>query len=134
MRSAILILSLSIIFLTSCSKEEGQGGTSVITGKVFVQLYDDANYTVLIGQYYAPEEDVYIIYGDEEIYNDRFRTNYDGSFRFEYLRKGKYTVFAYSEVPESIDPSGVKAIMKVVEITDNDQHIRVEDIVIKKRD
>lgn len=134
MRSAILILSLSIIFLTSCSKEEGQGGTSVITGKVFVQLYDDANYNVLIGQYYAPEEDVYIIYGDEEIYNDRFRTNYDGSFRFEYLRKGKYTVFAYSEVPESIDPSGVKAIMKVVEITDNDQHIRVEDIVIKKRD
>jgi len=43
-------------------------------------------------------EDVFIIYGDEdEIFDDKIKTNYDGTFKFNNLRKGTYKVFAYSE-------------------------------------
>jgi len=124
---------LLVAFLTSCSKEEGEGGTSVITGKVYVQLYDDSG-TYIINEYYAPEEDVYIIYGNDEIYSDRFRTNYDGAYWFQYLREGNYTVFAYSEDLTGAVPSGVVAVKKNVKITNSDQLVEVDDIIIQKKD
>ena len=120
-------------FLTSCSKEEGEGGTSVITGKVYVQLYDESG-TFIIGEYYAPEEDVYIMYGNDEIYSDRFRTSYDGAYWFKYLRKGNYTLFAYSEDLTGSVPSGVVVVKKNVKITENDQLVEVDDIIIQKKD
>jgi hypothetical protein len=116
---------------TACSKEEGEGGTSTITGKVKIREY---NYfgDPTGKEYYAPEEDVYIIYGDDDIYSDRFRTNYDGSYRFQYLRQGKYTVFAYADDLSGESQSGKIPVMKIVKITENDQNKTVEDIVLNK--
>lgn len=128
-----VIVTVLMVLMTSCSKEEGEGGTSIITGKVYVQLYDDSG-TFIIGEYYAPEEDVYIIYGSDEIYSDRFRTNYDGAYWFKYLREGNYTVFAYSEDLTGSVPSGVVAVKKIIKIKESDQVVEVEDIIIQKKD
>lgn len=128
-----LFTFLFLAILTSCSKEEGEGGTSTITGKVKIHLYDDYGNDKDI-EYYAPEEDVYIIYGDDDIYSDRFRTNYDGGYRFQYLRQGKYTIFAYADDITGEILSGKVIVQKTVKITENDQRKTVEDIILNKID
>jgi len=128
-----IVMIIMLVLLSSCSKEEGEGGTSLITGKVYVQLYDETG-TFIINEYYAPEEDVYIIYGNDDIYSDRFRTNFDGAYWFKYLRQGKYTIYAYSDNLTGTSPSGVVAVQKTVKISENDQHVEVDDLIIVKID
>lgn len=128
-----ILLIIIFVLLTSCSKEEGEGGTSLITGKVYVQLYDKTG-TFIINEYYVPEEDVYIIYGNDDIYSDRFRTNFDGAYWFKYLRQGNYTIYAYSDDLSGSEPSGVVAVKKSVKISENDQHVQVDDIILIKID
>lgn len=126
-KNVVLILIASLL-LSSCEKEEGVGGTSTIVGKIYVKEYNSSG--DLKSEYYAPEEDVYIIYGDDDIYSDDFKTNYDGSYRFQYLRKGTYTIFAYSE-DEDADAE-ISPVMIEVEITKNNQTVEAEDIIITK--
>lgn len=45
----------------------------------------------------AQETDVYLLYGSHEVYDERFRTHYNGRYQFNNLIKGEYTVFVYSE-------------------------------------
>ena len=44
-------------------------------------------------------KDVFIIYGDDksEVYDDKFETDYNGKYHFEYLRKGDYTLYTYAD-------------------------------------
>ena len=61
--------------LYSCTKEEGEGGRSSITGTVHITDITGGNQ----GEYDAPDYDVYIIYGDgNNIYDDKMKTNYEG--------------------------------------------------------
>ncbi len=130
MAKRIIFLLLIAVSFMSCEKEAGEGGTSEIRGKIYVHDYN-ADMTFLLKEYYAPEEDVYIIYGDDDIYSERTRTNYDGSFIFRHLQKGKYRIFAYSKNIEI--PAGVEPVIVEVEITDDFQTVELsEDIVIKK--
>jgi len=123
-------LIASIIFAApSCTKDPGTGGTSSISGKIFVKDYN-ASFTTLLNEYYAPEQRVYIIYGDNEVYSDDMRTHYNGSYRFDNLRKGTYHIFAYSKDSTQTSPSGLVHVMKTVEITANNQQLVIEDIVI----
>jgi hypothetical protein len=49
--------------------------------------------------YPGATEDVYIVYGTQDsIFDDKIECNYDGSFSFNYLFPGTYTVYAYNEV------------------------------------
>lgn len=121
--SAILILT---IFL-SCNKNPGEGGTSSITGKVWVVDLNGSGDTV--AQYYALDQDVYILYGeDDQTYDEDFSTSLDGSYAFHNLTPGKYTVFAYSKCEAC--PSGLEVVQKSVEITEKKQTVTVEDLVI----
>lgn len=125
-----IVLSVLAICLSGCVKEAGEGGTGTIVGKIYAYDYN-AEMTVYRTQYYAPDEDVYIIYGNDTIFSDRTRTNFDGSYRFEYLRPGKYTVFAYSkDLATKLPP--VLAVKKEVTIISNDQIVIVDDIEIIK--
>jgi hypothetical protein len=130
-QNTILIVSFFLIFTTisSCKKEAGEGGTSTIKGKVYVKDYN-STFTAINAEYYAIEEDVYIVYGDNDVYSDRFRTHYNGSYVFTNLKKGKYHVYAYSKDSTFTAPSGLIPIMKTIEIKSNNQTIIVEDIVI----
>ena len=106
--------STSFLF-QSCSKVEGRGGSSSIVGKIHINVYDVAGN--LINDYDAPDEDVYLIYGEEgTFYDDDVKTSYDGSFEFNYLQKGKYRLFVYQDC--NTCASGKEAVFVDVEITD----------------
>lgn len=128
MKNSIIVIIGFFMLLSSCKKEEGVGGTSSITGKVYVKEYSSAGN--LLAEYYGEEERVYIIYGDGTTYDDDFRTSYDGSYKFHYLNKGTYKVFCYSRCDTCA--SGNQAVIKEVEITSNNSTIEVEDIIIRK--
>ena len=117
-RTLLFSLALAgvLFLLQSCSKVEGPGGSSSITGKIHIKVYDVAGN--VINEYDAPDEDVYLIYGDEaSFYDDDVKTTYYGSFEFNYLQKGSYQVFVYQDC--NTCPSGKEAVIIDVEITDS---------------
>ena len=122
---------LSVLILAGCNNGPGEGGTSTIKGHVTMREYN-AVFTVLRGEHDAQKEDVYLIYGDEEIYSDDFETDYQGNYEFKYLREGKYTIFVYSKDSTlNYDITDErKAVFREVEITGKNQVIEVPDIVI----
>jgi hypothetical protein len=124
------ILFLSVIFVfQSCSKEPGEGGTSSITGKIYVRDWN-ASFTTLLGEYYAMEQRVYLIYGDDQFYGNDVRTHFDGTYRFDGLKKGTYHVYVYSKDSTQTVASEFITEMRTVEITSNNQHIVLDDIII----
>ncbi len=126
-----IFVVIAIFLLQSCKKAEGEGGTAAIIGKVFVKDYN-AEFTSLKAEYYAPDEDVFIVYGTDVVYSDNFKTHYDGTYLFKYLRKGKYTIFVYSKDSSGVSPSGIIPIEKEINITKEGQIVEVEDIIILK--
>jgi hypothetical protein len=131
MKCFIIIISLLTFGLAACEKDPGPGGTSSITGKIWVLDYN-AEYTHLNVEYFASKEDVYLIYGDDNVYSESFKTNYDGTYKFDHLQKGKYKVFCYSEDTTGKVPGGKFAVIREVEITSNRQDVTVELIKIVK--
>lgn len=124
-----IILFISIMFSLSCEKIEGEGGTSTISGKVYAYEYNKNG--ELVDQYYAADQDVYIIYGENsDTYDDKFATSYDGSFEFKYLQQGYYKIFVYSQCDTC---SGeIEVISTEVNISENYKEYVLEDLVIKK--
>jgi hypothetical protein len=92
----LFLTGLLAINLVSCTKDEGVGGKATIRGKVIIRDYSD-DFSIMLSEYNAAEEDVYIIYGNDETFGDQVETNYDGIFEFNYLLPGDYSVFIYSE-------------------------------------
>jgi hypothetical protein len=111
MKKYFLIITIVVLTLFSCSKEEGEGGRSSISGKIHMTDLTGGNQ----GNYDAPDYDVYILYGeDDDVYDDDMKTNYDGTFKFSNLREGAYRIFAYTI--DSSEPSGVKPVFKSIQI------------------
>lgn len=133
-RGFLLLMSF-LAFLTlsvsSCTKEPGEGGTSKIIGKVYVREYSPA-FTYLLGEYWAADEEVFLIYGDGVTYDERIWTGPDGDFEFPYLRKGKYQIYIYSDDSTMTAPSGTVAVFRDVEITKNGETVDVGTINIVK--
>ncbi len=113
-----LVLIASIIgMVTSCEKPEGTGGTSSIVGKIWVRNYN-ADFSRINAEYWGEEVDVYIMYGNDTIHSDDTKTSYNGSYKFDYLQKGDYTIYAYSDDSTMMSPSGripVKASITIKE-------------------
>jgi hypothetical protein len=102
MKTLFLIFTSAIFILgfSGCKKYEGQGGRSIITGKITVneKLYINGALAQTVS-YHGATEDVYIVYGTQDnIFDDKVECNPDGSFSFNFLFPGTYTVFAYNEV------------------------------------
>lgn len=122
---SICLLSMLLI---SCSKQAGEGGTSTIKGKI------KAKQTDVFGnvfEYYLGKEDVFIIYGEADFYGNDVKTNYDGTYEFSYLKKGKYTIYAYSDCDTCLGYK--REELKTVDITQNKSENIVEDLVIIKQ-
>ncbi len=97
----IYFAAIACAFLaTSCSKTEGTGGTGSITGKVTYDeyLYVNGTQTQIVQDLDAVGEDVYIVYGDGNAVADKIETSFDGTFEFNYLQPGDYTVFSYNKI------------------------------------
>jgi hypothetical protein len=134
----VFALTLLLLFV-SCEKDEGPGGQATIKGRVMVGDYKGIfPFTFNYVEYPGEEEDVYIIYGnDDNTFDDRTRTSYDGTFQFKYLNKGDYKVFVYSDdtvtvgTPDSL--SGKVAILQSVNIGDKKETVIMSDFNIVKK-
>ena len=131
----ITLFLLSGLLLFACKKEAGEGGTSVIEGKAY-KIY---TYQTLQGQidtlYYQLDsgKDVFIIYSDDEtaIYDDEFETDYNGRYRFEFLRKGRYTIYTYADSSD-VNTTYEYPVFRHIEIKSNNSTNNVADFVIEK--
>lgn len=122
-RIIILIIACTALFLSACEKDPGEGGSATIEGKVVINEVSPSGN--ILAEYDGVEERVYIIYGDNEIYDDEVRSSYDGRFKFDNLFKGTYTVFVYSDC--SSCPSGKETVMKSIEITDRGETVSFDE-------
>jgi len=127
------LLLIAIIALISCEKGPGEGGEAKITGTVIMEDWN-VDFTFRRDSFPAQAYDVYIIYGDDPYFGDKIETNYDGYFEFNYLREGDYTIYTYSK-DKTLDynmTSKLTTVMREVSITEKDQVVTVEDMVVIK--
>jgi hypothetical protein len=126
----ILILSILVLSLSnSCKKVEGSGGGATIKGMIQEQKYNALGN--IIAEYPGSDVNVYLIYGTtDQFYDDDVKTSYDGSFIFNYLQKGTYTVFVYED--DATQPSGNNVIKQTFEITEKGQVVDLGTINTRK--
>ena len=131
-------LFLSIVFfMTSCDKDPGEGGRSSINGEVYkIFTFQNPNTGNWDTSYYQLDagKDVFIIYSDNqsEIYDDKFETDYNGRYHFEYLRNGNYTIYTYAD---STDVSNVRydyPVFRNIKITSSNSIMTAKDFVIEE--
>ena len=145
MRNLIIILAIAFGFM-ACEKPAGEGGTSVIEGQVYKThtIFNDSTGEIEDVLYYQLDagKDVFIIYSNNEgdVYDDKFETDYNGKYRFEYLRKGDYTIYTYADSMQTYnDGDLVDALLKYdypifrhITISSNNSTNKVDDFVIEK--
>lgn len=134
-RSALILLSL--LLLSSCKKEPGIGGKAEIHGRLMEQRYLSSSHVPFGDPYPLLGEKVYIIYGDgtDAAYpDDDVDTGPDGRFRFPWLRKGSYTIYAISDchTTDADCYSGKKTILIQTEIGDRKEVVEIGDLTIEK--
>jgi hypothetical protein len=96
MRTLFLVIGLAVLVI-GCKKTPGDGGLATIRGKVVEEIrFVLTNPATYATEYPAPDEDVWIVYGNNVSPDERVRTNYDGEFEFQFLRPGEYTIYVYS--------------------------------------
>ena len=96
----IVILCVFLMSLVACNKNAGEGGTGTIQGYVKLVNHPDDDYTLPADTINAAKTDVFIVYGNSDFYGDDIETDGNGFYKFKYLTKGNYTVFAYSTLPD----------------------------------
>jgi hypothetical protein len=122
---------LFLIFFNACKKEAGEGGNSRLAGKIILREY--TAFPILYTETVATDEDVFIIYGDDDnSIDDRTRSSYDGSYKFEFLNKGKYRIFAYTQDTILTTFGQQKAVVMEAEITKNNSTVEIPTITIIK--
>jgi hypothetical protein len=136
MRNLLIICAIAIGF-TACEKQSGEGGTSVIEGQVYkIFTFQNPTTGAWDTSYFQLDagRDVFIIYSNDntELYDDKFDTDYNGKYHFEYLRKGEYTIYTYAD---STDNSNVKheyPVFKQITISSNNSTNTIGDFIIEK--
>ncbi len=124
MAASVLLLS------ASCKKEPGVGGKAEIRGHVFETLWDDNTNQPAGPGYFVGDHKVYIVYGDNDYFDDDVDTDPSGLFVYSWLRKGKYTLFTYSECPTC--PGEVEVFSKTVEVGENKEVVDVGTFEVEK--
>lgn len=92
----LVIIVFMIFSVVSCVKPEGYGGTSNVKGKIITKYYND-DYSLLVKEEPAVDEEVFLMFGSDENLGDRTFTSVTGSFEFPYLRPGSYTLYFMTE-------------------------------------
>jgi len=88
----VSILLLLTMLLPSCEKTEGRGGTGSISGTLTEHFYND-DFSSLIMQKPAVDEEIFILFGEERSVGDRVVTGVTGEFMFKYLYPGSYYIY-----------------------------------------
>lgn len=121
-----------------CKKDEGQGGTSSIKGRIIEHDFR-ADFLDSVPVAILPDdnENIFIIYGtDHTTYDDSYKTSYDGTYEFRFLQKGHYRLFAYSNdstgAHEFLPTHGNVPVFVDVDITENGTTVTGPDIILLK--
>ena len=135
MRNLILLIAITIVY-TTCTKEAGEGGTSVIQGQVYkLHTFQNSTTGEIDTLYFQLDagKDIFIIYSDDEtdIYDDEFETDYNGRYRFEFLRKGDYTIYTYADSSD-VNTTYDYPVFRHIEIKSNNSTNNLDDFVIEK--
>lgn len=125
----ITLICLIAISFNSCKKEPGVGGRATITGKVIIDEYDNT-FTVYRTSYPGQDQNVFITYGDDNTVGDQTKSSFDGSFKFEFLQKGKYKIFVISKDSSQKVASVTIEVLQAVEITESKEVIALSDMHI----
>lgn len=108
-------------------------GNATIKGRVYLINYKNSSVYPNLevkDTTFAQEENIYVRYGNHPFYDDKIDTQHDGTFFFQYLIKGKYEIYLYSE-----DVSGGTQdiiITRNVEITQESEIIDLGNIYIEQ--
>jgi hypothetical protein len=126
-RFGIFACAMLVIF-AACKKGPGTGGRATLKGKVYAVNLANGLFTFKDSGYVADEK-VYLCYGDENAIGDNQTTSFDGSFRFDYLRTGKYKVWVVSK--KFLGVGQLDTIIKQeIEITSKTQELALPDFRI----
>ena len=128
-----ILIMFFAFWLVGCEKSPGEGGSASIRGKVLVE--EHLVPSQIETSYFAKDQKVFLIFGEDTEFDLDTRTSYDGSFKFDYLRTGKYQVFVYSDcspLDSACDNSGTKAIIMDISINDKDETVDLDTIIIEK--
>ncbi|MBC8048239.1 MAG: hypothetical protein H7Y00_15675 [Fimbriimonadaceae bacterium] len=123
------VLFIALFLISSCELTPGEGGTSSITGKVFVHELNSSG--IVIAEYYSTDEKVFILYDEDSIFDEETSTSFNGEYQFKFLRKGNYRIFSYSDINSFTNEQ--EQILVEVEITENNQEVTAAEIVIERR-
>jgi hypothetical protein len=104
-------------------------GSSSVKGRLMEQQYLGS--TPFGTPYPSQENEVYVVYGNDQVYFDRMDTGAEGWFEFRELIKGQYTLYAFSEC--STCANYLDTVSVTVTITDNNSTIEVGELKIEKR-
>jgi len=134
-RSLMILLSLTLLY--ACKKEPGEGGKAEIHGRIMEQRYLNASQLPSGDPYPLLDQNVYIIYGDTTggaYPDDNVDSGPDGKFRFQWMRKGSYLVYAISDchTSDTLCRGGKKTIFIPVEIGDRKGVVEIGDLTIEK--
>jgi hypothetical protein len=119
-------LAFISLFVSSCAKEAGEGGSSTLKGRVYG--YDINTSGVVTDSAAVQDARVFISYGDNTTVDDDTWSSFTGEYIFRGLQKGRYTVFTYSQCNDC--PFNQEVKKQVVEITEKNQEVMVPDLVI----
>lgn len=108
----VALIGLLPLF-NACEVKEGVGGSGMITGTLMLQQYND-DFSLLIDQSPAKDEEVFIAYGNSQAVGDKVNTSRTGYFEFPYLYEGDYTVYYYTK--DSLS-DGYDKVEKVISIS-----------------
>ena len=136
MRNFLIICAVACGFM-ACKKPSGEGGTSVILGQVYkVFTFQNSTTGAWDTLYFQLDagKDVFIIYADDkaEMYDDKFDTDYNGKYHFEYLRKGEYTIYTYADTTDNSNVKYEYPVFKQITISSNNSTNTVGDFIIEK--
>ena len=101
----LILVVIGLIIVQSCNKE-GTGGNASITGIVYEELVAQNGNSVEAR--IAQDKKVFIKYGDNDTPSDDTETLVDGTYKFNYLTKGKYTIYTYSDCSNCATENEIK--------------------------
>lgn len=94
--SGLLSLAVAFLLISSCSQDEGIGGSCKISGTVVERVYND-DFSLLLEKRSPADEDVFLAFGSNNSVGEKTSTGLNGEFEFNYLWPGTYTLFYYTE-------------------------------------
>ena len=134
MRNIIFLAIITLCFY-SCEKPSGEGGTSEINGKVtyFTISYNAQTASNDTNYYPKSGKDIFIIYSNNEddLFDDKTETDWNGNFKFQYLRKGNYIVYTYVDSVVVNDVTYDYPVFNHVNISENNISINLEEYIIE---